>query len=231
MVSLDALSGITDQRKVRLHASLRQGQAHDFFGTALVLNTKEPPLIRIYLNGKSGKDRPSARAMDPDKDFYIRLGIGSRAASIRMHMHKVESDDQALFEPVEIEQEEQNRAYFRVRASFEIKIIPRTGAKATSNYHVGQVRDISGGGLLMLTSEHYKPGTVFDLEFGLQVHERHVIVLCSAVVVRCVHLGEGKYETGVQFQDLLEEQRDAVMAYCFARQREMLREQVQVKDL
>ena len=231
MISIDSLSKITDQRKVRLHALLSQGQEHDFFGTALVLNTQEPPLIRIKLMGKSGQDRPSARAMDPDGDFSIRLGIGNRAATVRMGLSEVESDDQALFEPVEVAQEEQNRAYFRVQTDLETKIIPKQKAKPKDTFHVGLVKDISGGGMLMATSEHYDPGTIFDLEFGLQVNGKQVIILCSATVVRSVQLEAGKYEVAVEFRDLLEEQQEAVIAYCFAKQREELRDKVQTKDM
>ncbi len=231
MLSLDALSTVTDERKVRLQAVLRQGQTHDFFGTATILGNQSPPLVRIVFSGQSGKDRPSARAIDPEKDFYIRLGIGSRAATVRMHMYKVESDDKALFEPVEIEQEEQNRAYFRIQACFETKIIPKHKLKDTCKYYQGQVKDISGGGLLMHTKEHYKPGTDLDLEFSLGIHGQQIFVYCSAMVVRCLSLGHKGYETAVEFLDLVEEQRDAIMAYCFAQQREQLREKVQVKDV
>ena len=231
MASIDSLSNITDQRKVRLKASLRQGQKHDFFGTAQVLHTQEPPLIRIKLTGKSGQDRPSARAMDPEGDFSIRLGIGNRAATVSMRLNKVESDDQALFEPVEVAQKEQNRAFFRVQTNLETKIIPKQGAKPKDTFYVGLGKDISGGGMRMVTSERFKPGTTLDVEFGLEVNEKQVIILCSATVVRSVHLGEGKYEVAVEFRDLLEEQQEVVIAYCFAKQREQLRDKVQTRDV
>jgi hypothetical protein len=231
MISLDALSTVTNERKVRLRAVLRQGQAHDFFGTATILGNQSPPLVRIVLSGQSSKDRPSARAMDPGKDFYIRLGIGTRAAIVKMHMYKVESDDKALFEPVAIEQEEQNRTFFRVQACFETKIILKDGSKNTCTYHQGEVKDISGGGLLMHTTVHYKPGTVLDLEFSLDIQGQQTVVYCTARVIRCLSVGHSGYETAVEFLDLVEEQRDAIMAYCFAQQREQLREMVQVKEV
>lgn len=231
MVSLSALSSITDKRKVCLRAELRQGQPHDFFGTATILGAQDPPLVRIALSGRSGQDRPSAWAMDPEKDFYIRLGIGSRAVNIRMHMHKVESDDQTLFKPVEIEQEDQNRTFFRVQASFEVKIITRHGPAPESSFQTGEVKDISGSGLLIHTAKDYKPGTVLNLEFSLEAHDQMRRVSCSATVVRCLTMEHKGYETAVEFRDLTEDQRDTIMAYCFAQQREQLRENVQVRDL
>lgn len=231
MVSLDTLSTMTDERKVRLQADLRQGQKHDFFGTAVILNTQQPPVVRVKLIGKAGQERPSARNMDPEGRFFIRLGIGFRAATVKMRMYKIESDDQVIFEPVEIEQEEQNRAFFRVQTSFETKIIPGPGSTSARKYQVGEVKDISGGGLRILTDKYFEPGTVLDLEFALDVHGQQRIVYCSAMVVRCLFFKNARHEIAVEFMDLAEEQRDFIMAYCFAQQRELLRENVQVKDL
>lgn len=231
MLTLQDLTSITDARKVRLHAMLRQGQTHDFFGTARILTPAgEDPQVRVKLSGVSGKDRPSARAMDPEGKFYIRLGLGSRAVMLKMGLHKVESDDQALFLPQEIEQQEQNRAYFRVQTYFQAKISLKQGQTSQSSFQSGIVLNISGAGLLMRTPEHYKPGTRLEVEFGLEVNAKHVFILCSATVVRCIRAGQNGYDTAVSFDDLLEEQRDVIMAYCFARQREILREKVQTKD-
>ncbi len=231
MLTLQDLASITDSRKVRLQAMLRQGQTHDYFGTARILTPAgEDPQVRVKLNGVSGKDRPSARAMDPEGKFYIRLGLGSRAVKLKMDLHKVESDDQALFLPQEIEEQEQNRAYFRVQTYFQAKISLKQDQTSQPPFQSGLVLNISGGGLLMRTTEHYKPGTGLEVEFGLEVNAQHVFILCSATVMRCTTAGQKGYETALSFDDLLEEQRDLIMAYCFARQREILRDKVQTKD-
>ena len=229
MLSIDSLSNVTDQRKVRLQTELRQGQKHDFFGTITVLSAQDPPLVRVQLSGKSGQDRPSARAMDPEKDFYVRLGIGGRAATVRLRLHKVESDDQVLLLPVEIVQEEQNRAFFRVQTSFDVGITPAGSGKDSPV--PGRALDISGGGLLLRTPEYFKPGIRLNLQFSLDVDGAEVLVECTGTVIRCLAAGEKGYDTAVEFTDLVEEQRDVIMAYCFARQREQLREKVQVRDL
>ncbi|MFP4035857.1 MAG: flagellar brake protein [Desulfovermiculus sp.] len=231
MLSIDALATINEERKVRLRARDRQGFMQDFTGTASILSAEESALVRIALEGKSGQDRPSAFDLDPQGEFFIRLGLGIQAARIRMRLHSIESDDQALFEAVDIEQMEQSRAYFRVQASLETRIRPRQEADQGYCLRTGRVLDLSGGGMLMQTAEYFSPGTIFDLDFGLETSERQVIIVCSAEVVRCTTKGKGGYETAVEFQDLPEEQRDVIMSYCFTRQREQMRDKVQVRDL
>ncbi|MFO7875185.1 MAG: PilZ domain-containing protein [Desulfovermiculus sp.] len=231
MVSIDALATINEQRKVRLQAVLRQGQGYDFWGMATILSTQESPLVRIVLDGKSGQDRPSARDMDPEGDFSIRLGLGIRAATVRMRLQSVESDDHALFVPTDIELEEQNRDYFRVQTSLEIRIRPRADSDQEYSLQTGRILDISGGGMLMETAEYFAPGTILDLDFGLENNDCQVAIACSAAVVRCTSKGRGGHETAVEFRDLPEEQRDVIMSYCFARQREQVRDKVQVRDL
>ncbi|ACV67930.1 type IV pilus assembly PilZ [Desulfohalobium retbaense DSM 5692] len=197
-------------------------------GRVIAFATEEPPVLRFTCDGTSRRDRPSAMNFAPDENYELLTGVDFRSITLQARLHGVESEDKVLLRAQEITKSEQRREYFRVRADFTVQVMP---AEAHPNRHVAQVvcaRDISGGGMRMWTRVPLRPGTKLRLNFDLAEFARQPIQ-CYAIVVRCKSPGEG-YDVAVTFEDLDGEYHDAIMAFCFAKQREQLRNQVRVRD-
>lgn len=228
MPDLDSLYSITSPRHARLIAPLRDGGTAEVQGEVVVFTTEEPPVLRFTCDGTSRRERPSALNFAPGDGFELHLGLEFRSVTLKASLFEAESDDSALLQAVAIVRAEQRREYFRVRADLSVQVMP---AEAPANRHVAQLvsaKDISGGGMRIRTKVPFRPQTTLRLHFDIPEFSRQPIQ-CFATVVRSMKTGEG-FDVAVAFEEMEREHRDAIMAYCFAKQREQMRHQVQVKN-
>ena len=228
MADLDSLYSITSPRRAVLTAPLREGGSADVHGHVIVFATEDPPVLRFTCDGTSRRDRPSALNFAPGDGYEIHLGLDFRSVTLEASLHDVESEDKALFQAEAIVKAEQRREYFRVRADLSVQVMP---AESHPSRHVAQIvcsKNLSGGGMLMRTKVPFRPGTRLRLSFDLPEYSREPIQ-CFASVVRCTSPGQG-YDVAVGFEELERDDLDAIMAFCFAKQREQLRDQVRVRN-
>jgi len=112
----------------------------------------------------------------------------------------------------------QRREFFRVPVVKELQyqVIVREGLSETRK---GYMRDLSGGGILFKTKTKICPDTMLLLTFKLKNEEVQV----PAEVTRCVKDDKNNFLVSVEFIEISERQRDKIIAYVFAIQREMRR--------
>ncbi|MCF6177998.1 MAG: PilZ domain-containing protein [Geopsychrobacter sp.] len=123
---------------------------------------------------------------------------------------------------------DQKRAYFRVDADLSVSYweIDNEHGPAKS---VQTPVNLSGGGIRIPVKEEMREGSKVGLEIILDV-PRPCVIECAATVVRSFLLG-GVMQLALRFVDIEEEDRDALVAYCFAEQRKQLRLKVHMMGI
>lgn len=119
----------------------------------------------------------------------------------------------------------ERRSFFRMECKLPVRyhIIGSTEEKDTEEIQMLDcyTRDISGGGVCLVTEEAYEPGTKIraSLKIGKQIG-------FIGTVVRSVQIREkGKilYEIGVEYKQIENRDREKIISYIFEKQREKIR--------
>jgi len=90
--------------------------------------------------------------------------------------------------------------------------------------------NISCGGILLVTNQPVEKKEKLLLEMHVPDPVKKIIK-CEAVALRINKLKESESFVAVRFLDLESDMCDDIMAFCFAEQRRLLREQVVPRDL
>ncbi|MBZ4645881.1 MAG: hypothetical protein PWR27_28 [Petroclostridium sp.] len=115
----------------------------------------------------------------------------------------------------------QRREYFRFEWALPVKlrVLGPAGAenKITANPFVDALtKDISGGGLGLLTNEHYQINDIVELELDL---EGKKICTYGKVVRSVIYEHDNKkYDTGIIFKEIKMRDRDAIIKFIFDKQ-------------
>lgn len=116
----------------------------------------------------------------------------------------------------------QLREYYRFNIS--IPVIKRfTVKKETLEESIIEeecrTKDISGGGLRLLTNYAHNIGDIIECEF--KIEGRIIISKAKIIRVEPVDTFEYKYGMGIQFIDINERDRDAIVKFIFTKEREL----------
>ena len=82
-------------------------------------------------------------------------------------------------------------------------------------------RDISGGGVCLVTDEKFSAGTLLEAFLKLDRKIRFVGVVARSIPIR--EKGKLLYETGIEFKIIENKDRERVISYVFETQREQLK--------
>ncbi len=114
------------------------------------------------------------------------------------------------------------------KLDFIIKILGQTSEDTIFNREPTAV-NISGSGLRFRCNENLNPGSFLEIELVLPLSSGILIELIGEVV-RCTELhnpeeggGDERYDVGVNFAAINEDDREYIIKYVFKRQRELLR--------
>ena len=117
----------------------------------------------------------------------------------------------------------QRRSWVRVPASMKISYTTVKDKSIIDELYLeAQTIDISGGGLLFYSDRGYRPGE--RMKVILHLPKRPLEI--RAKVVRSMLIPDQQprlYQTGVEFTDIRERQRDRVMKYVFEQQRMLIK--------
>lgn len=115
----------------------------------------------------------------------------------------------------------QRRNHVRLEISLPVYL---RALEEKSTISAGRTIDISGGGILLVTSAEWPRAQ--DLIWLRIELPRREPVICKARVVRTNRRqvrGVNRYYIACQFEDIREGQRDLIVGFIFARQRELIR--------
>ncbi len=104
-----------------------------------------------------------------------------------------------------------------------LKIMAKSGNKKCS-LHCKEPAfiNISGAGIRLITEEFMEPGTKLRIIFLLPIFPTFEIKALGEVV--WTKPKENKYEVGINFLEIHEDDREALIYYIFRRQRKLIRE-------
>ncbi|MCF8025535.1 MAG: PilZ domain-containing protein [Desulfobacteraceae bacterium] len=90
--------------------------------------------------------------------------------------------------------------------------------------------NISCGGMLMISDQELRKKEKLAVEIRVPKPVEKTLKL-DAIVLRVNQVRKNKWQVAVRFTNMDSESCDDIMAYCFAEQRRLLREQVITRDL
>lgn len=119
----------------------------------------------------------------------------------------------------------ERRSFFRMDCRLPVQYRVLDSAELDdseqSSFGKSYTRDISGGGVRIITKEAYKAGT--NIEAYIEIDR---IICFSGTVVRSIQVrkrGEIMYETGIEFNRIENRDREKIISYVFETQRERLK--------
>lgn len=117
----------------------------------------------------------------------------------------------------------QLRDFFRFEISIpvnEVLTVMENGEKKEIVEHC-KTKDISGGGLRLLTNYKHNIGDVIKCEFV--INGRLISAMAKVVRLKSINSFGYKYSSAVQFTEINENDRDAIIKYIFSKQSELRR--------
>lgn len=127
--------------------------------------------------------------------------------------------------PVSEKQRFQRRNFFRFKCiekvEYRIYQNENTPAEGRGDYKDSITRDISGGGICLLTKE--KPNRGWFVEGNLYIGQKIHFIGSIVRVADIRNKGEYSYEAGIEFVNISERDREKVISYIFDSQRKLLK--------
>jgi len=117
----------------------------------------------------------------------------------------------------------QRRLYFRLECVLDVKnrFFENMDEKDLIEYKDAITKNISGGGLCLLTDVEPKSGWFFDgiIDIGGEVHFKGKVVRVNELD----NPGKYRFEVGIEFVDITEQEREKVISFIFDTQRKKLK--------
>jgi len=117
----------------------------------------------------------------------------------------------------------QRRQNFRLDSILNVKcrFYENLDDKDKIEYKDAITKDISGGGLCLLTNEKPKSGWYFDgiIDIGGEINFKGKVIRVNELI----NTGKYRYEVGIEFVDITEQERERVISFIFDAQRKKLK--------
>jgi len=211
---MSALDHLKEYRVVQVTLPRNGGETTVVDGVA---RATEPPVFEITFL----PDQLLPATFDDQAGCTITFDAENGSAQkITAEVVRIQSDTKLLLRVIDTSVQHQQREFFRVDAALSVSywLIDDEHAPACS---VQTPVNLSGGGIRIPVKEQMREGSKVGLEIIIDV-PRPRMIECSALVVRSFRLA-GVMQLALNFVDIEEEDRDALVAYCFAEQRKQLR--------
>lgn len=222
---LDFLSKLPSQVSVGVNIPTRDCTQEKHNGLALIT---DPPAIQVVFPADA---IPQPENIDTQADCMVFVETGEVVTLICSVEEPLEPDRLNLMLQNYIEHHEK-RDYFRGPAErLHITWRPSDAANSPEQKPAkGQGINISCGGIFMTTQQPLETEDVLSLRICLPAPVDREIV-CQARILRVNRTEDELSFAALQFISLEPDICDDIMAYCFAEQRRLLREQVMTRDL
>lgn len=156
----------------------------------------------------------------------ISFDIGGLVYVVRANIDKVLSSQRLRLANVQSYSNMQKREYFRIDT--EVSLIYQTADHETGREAPNTKVSLSGGGIRFPVDSKFRMRDKVDVKLCLKDFPE-VDAECIGQVVRIDETHDGQMEIALSFVEISPQDRDKIISYCFAQQREQLRKRVQVK--
>ncbi|ORJ63474.1 flagellar brake protein [Geothermobacter hydrogeniphilus] len=164
--------------------------------------------------------------IDPGGQCTISFDVGGLVYVVRANIDKIIPPRRLRLANVQSYSNMQKREFFRVDT--EVSLLYRSDKepiqKRVSNARV----NLSGGGIRFPVEGRFRMRDKVDVKLCLKGFPE-VDAECVGRVVRIDETDNGKVEIALAFVEIAPRDRDRIISYCFAQQREQLRKRVKVK--
>lgn len=217
------LSSFPDQVPVGFSLGTHGGDRHKYRGTASV---DEPPFLDIQCQANT---LPKPESIDQEADCLVFVETGE-IITLLCSVHDLPQKNLLRLKTRELFQHGEKREFYRGpahRLHIQWKL-QKTGT--AGEWQPAKGVNISCGGLLVEVDRPLKKKDRLMFEITLPEPVRKT-VSATAHVRRVQAKDLDCFSLAVEFTDQDADRCDDIMAYCFAEQRRMLREQVITKDM
>ncbi len=175
---------------------------------------------------------PSVEEIDKESRCRVTLNIGGPSLSVFALIDTVDykkDRDVIQLTALDMVEHSQKREYIRAPAEY-VHIKYTLADDQEGDFKRAYGVNISCGGILIVSEKVLGKRQKLQFEIKLPYPEK-VTIYCCGKILRVIEKRDGSCLTAIQFEDVAEEDCDAIMAYCFAEQRRQLRENVRVSDI
>ena len=170
--------------------------------------------------------------IDMETTCLINLDVGGQSVSIESKIIEVINSQTLDMVSQKTINHEQIREYFRVDCTVPVMIksvVPEAFAEEKDKWKIlGTTVDLSGSGLRASFTTAPPENTQVKLELALPTGEISVVKTLASPV-RISQLTEKLWDAAYQFDEIEEEDQDAVIGCCLVAQRSLLRLKIKVK--
>lgn len=221
---LEYLEKLPRQVSVGVNVTTAQGKQVKQAGIALI---DDSLAIQVIF---PADHLPPPEAIDTAADCLVFVETGEMVTLICSIEEPLEPDilNLTLHNYIELVEK---RDYFRGPAErLDISWIPQDSTNSEKQTTAtGQGINISCGGLFMNTSHPLEPMQKLSIRIHLPAPVNRTVT-CAAHTLRVNSSADDVFFAALQFTDLDPDVCDDIMAFCFAEQRRLLREQVMTRD-
>jgi len=138
-------------------------------------------------------------------------------------MEKIRPEDNMASCPDAAASAENRRQYRRYAAEVSVRFRELRPASNDEPMHIGQTLNISRGGLFVKTTHLYSLSTLLELNVAVLTSDTRVRNLTMTAAVIWVSFDEAQPGMGVEFRDIDEETRQALLAHAYRGELQSLR--------
>lgn len=216
------LSNFPEKIPVSVNLSTTAGGLIKHNAMALVT---DPPEVELYFKPNAIEDPES---IDREADCLVFVETGEIVTLIS-EIEEIEGKDFVRITVRDVIQHAEKREFYRGPADRLALSCRRKGPQGGKPFSAKGI-NVSCGGILVLV--HRELGKKEKLAVEIQLPSPvEKTIETDAAVLRVNQVRKGSFFAALKFTNMDSETCDDIMAFCFAEQRRMLREQVPTRDL
>lgn len=223
MSRIALLDHLHTDKTVRLNIPLKDGGKERYEAFARLHDLQERTVI-VKLKGRSV---PKTEQINFRERCSVSLEGEGPSLSMNATIEEVLGRSKLLLKGSDYVPYQPKRNAFRVEA--EIPVLYKRYYREQESFRQAKSQDISSGGIRLLCNEDLQTGNLLILNLEIP-RPRKGSVMCTAQVMWDKDSPDGDRIAGCKFLDLDEVSEDLIIAFCFERQRELMKEKVETAD-
>jgi len=223
MSRIALLDHLHTDKTVRLYIPLKDGGKERFHASARLHDLQERTVV-VKLKGGAV---PKSELINFRERCSVSLEGDGPSLSMNATIEEVLGRSKLLLKGSDYVAYQPKRNTFRVEA--ELPVLFKRYYREQEPFRRARSEDLSSGGVRLLCSEDLQTGNLLTLNLEIP-RPRKGSVLCTAQVMWDKDTQGGDRIAGCKFLDLDEVSEDLIIAFCFERQRELMKEKVQTAD-
>jgi c-di-GMP-binding flagellar brake protein YcgR len=223
MAKLALLDHLDQSRRILVDIPLKEGGSRTFHATGQLRDRDKRTVVAELLD----QSVPPAEEINFRERCTVSLNTEGPALSMFATIEEVLGERKLLLMGTDFVPYQPKRNTFRVDT--EIPVSFKRYFRDEESFREARSIDLSSGGVRICCPEDLHNGEVLTLCIEIP----GASVRCVPVTAQVVWTGKltgGYWSVGCKFLDLDEASEDTIIGYCFERQREIMKERVQVAD-